>query len=393
MAGRFVGTARLLLLGLVVGAAGPGPEPDPAPVTPQALEQARTAESQLQGESVAAASRLREADTALADAAQQVALLAERQRQAELALGRHTAEIAPLLPLAERLSLFPAETMLAVPTSPERAVQGLAVLRGLMRGIEVEASGLRAELASVAAAKAALDAALPQLRAAQAEQARRSALLDRQLAEARARRSKLEDAAAEQAKRAAVEADRADTVGEALQTMDASRARTQVELQQDVDRAERQRRPGALETAKRRQAQIAAQAGPGVVSGAVIPAAGQIVRHWGEETEAGPAHGMVFRPPPKGRVVSPCQGRVVFAAPFRSYGLLVIVDCGKSTHFVLSGFARLDVDPGDPVAMGQPLGVMADWDPAGGGARPSLYVELRRAGHPVDPAPFFRAPS
>jgi hypothetical protein len=34
--------------------------------------------------------------------------------------------------------------------------------------------------------------------------------------------------------------------------------------------------------------------------------------------------------------------------------------------------------------------VMPGWDPASPGARPALYVELRREGQPVDPAPFLR---
>jgi septal ring factor EnvC (AmiA/AmiB activator) len=34
--------------------------------------------------------------------------------------------------------------------------------------------------------------------------------------------------------------------------------------------------------------------------------------------------------------------------------------------------------------------VMPGWDPAAGARRPSLYVELRRAGQPVDPAPWLK---
>ena len=41
---------------------------------------------------------------------------------------------------------------------------------------------------------------------------------------------------------------------------------------------------------------------------------------------------------PAARVVATCAGRVAFASPFRSYGLLLIVDCGGGYHAVLAGF-------------------------------------------------------
>ena len=184
----------------------------------------------------------------------------------------------------------------------------------------------------------------------------------------------------------------------ALETMATSRSRTQALLEQDAERAERQRREQALAIARQRQAQIAAPAGPGVRPlGSVLPVSGPMVRRWGDPTDAGPAHGIAFRPPPKGRVVAPCAGRVAFAGPFRSYGVLVILDCGGGYHFVLAGLDRLDAQAGDPVQPGEPLGTMPDWDPAEpsdkAGSRPALYVELRYDGRPLDPAPFLRPTS
>ena len=86
-------------------------------------------------------------------------------------------------------------------------------------------------------------------------------------------------------------------------------------------------------------------------------------------------------------MVSPCGGRAVYAAPFRSYGLLLIVDCGGGYHFVLAGLDRLDAVAGQRLLAGEPVGVLAGT----GGAGASLYVELRRNGQPVDPRPWFAA--
>jgi septal ring factor EnvC (AmiA/AmiB activator) len=87
------------------------------------------------------------------------------------------------------------------------------------------------------------------------------------------------------------------------------------------------------------------------------------------------------------RVVSPCRGRAVFAAPFRSYGLLLIVDCGGGYHFVLAGLDRLDVSVGRQLLAGEPVGLLG----RGEGGTTTLYVELRRNGKPVDPRSFLAA--
>jgi septal ring factor EnvC (AmiA/AmiB activator) len=79
-------------------------------------------------------------------------------------------------------------------------------------------------------------------------------------------------------------------------------------------------------------------------------------------------------------VVSPCAGRAVFAAPFRSFGQLLIVDCGEGYHFVLAGLERLDAAPGQRLLAGEPVGQLGT-----GGNQQSLYLELRRNGRPVDP--------
>jgi septal ring factor EnvC (AmiA/AmiB activator) len=127
-----------------------------------------------------------------------------------------------------------------------------------------------------------------------------------------------------------------------------------------------------------------------VPSGArALPVAGRVSREFGDHTEAGPARGVTFSAPSGARVVSPCSGRTVFSAPFRSYGLLLIVDCGEGHHFVLAGLDRLDTTAGSRVLAGEPVGVLGGGE--GDARRSSLYVELRRNGQPVDPRPWFAA--
>jgi hypothetical protein len=78
----------------------------------------------------------------------------------------------------------------------------------------------------------------------------------------------------------------------------------------------------------------------------------------------------------------------VFGAPFRSFGLLAIIDCGRGYHVVLSGLQRLDASVGQSVQQGEPIGVMPSWDPTKLPRRPELMMELRQAGQPVNASSF-----
>ena len=371
------------LLGMLV-LAGAAPTADAVP------DERRLAEARI-----AAAARLRVVEVQAAALAAELETLQARVREADAQLTRRSAALAPLLPLMQRLALHPAETLLTVPAPPDRALLGIQVLRGLAQQVQRDAVALRAEAAGAAEAAEAARAGLARLAAIQSVQAERGAALDAQIAAARAGRMQAEDAAAEQARRAAVDAARAESLRAALAGIEAERARAEAHAAADAARAERARQDAAAADARRRQQSLARPAGPGLAAveagGPMFaPAAGQVVRGWGERTDAGPATGLTVRPPPAARVTAPCSGRTAFAGPFRTYGVLLILDCGGGYHFVLAGFDRLDVAVGMAVQRGEPVGVMPAWDPRGGAARPALYVELRHDGQPVDPAPFLR---
>ncbi len=345
--------------------------------------EAAAAAGALSTERVKAAARLRAAEAATLQSAERMAALTRAQNEAEARLAARSAAIAPLLPLIERLSLYPAETLLAVPESPEDAVRGLIVLQGIAHRLEAEATALRREQATLAAARAATAAEAPRL--AQAERAQQEAAqeLDRQLAAADLGRRAAEGESAAAERRAAELAERADTLRALMARLEAERA-AEARAHAEAARAE------AARAGKRRHAakppvpdEAAPPAGHGPL---LVPVTGTLVRGWGQPTEAGPAAGLTYRAAPNARVIAPCDGRVAFAAPFRSYGKLLILDCGAGTDAVLSGFERLDVHAGQSLRRGQPVGVMPGWDPGTQGDRPTLYVELRRRGEPVNPA-------
>lgn len=88
------------------------------------------------------------------------------------------------------------------------------------------------------------------------------------------------------------------------------------------------------------------------------PVAGLLVRAWGDPADGEPATGQSWQTDPGARVVAPCGGVVAFAEPFRGYGLLVIIDCGGGYHAILAGLDHIVVVPGRAVQGGDPVGTM-----------------------------------
>ncbi len=94
-------------------------------------------------------------------------------------------------------------------------------------------------------------------------------------------------------------------------------------------------------------------------------------------------------------VSSPSDGWVVYAGPFRSYGQLLIINAGGGYHVLLAGMERINVELGQFVLAGEPVGVMGNRQLASVGAegtgaqQPLLYVEFRKDGTSIDPAPWW----
>ena len=353
---------------------------------------AAEAERRLGASRVVAASRLRQTETEAAEAAQRLDALEHSREQIEGRIQIRAAEMAPLLTVIERLSRFPAETLLAAPTDPDTALTGVLVLRGIARELEADAADLRREQQALEGARASIAAEKSRLAAARATQAAQAADLDRQLVAASAGRRQADAAADAAARHAAEFSARAESLRGVIAALETERRAAETRAQADAARAGKQRRMEAAFAARSRQQALATPTGAGTISPAaraggqlVVPVIGPVVRHWGDPADGGPATGMTFKAPPGARVVAPCGGRVVFGQPFRSFGLLMIVDCGGGYHAVLSGLERLDAAVGQSVQSGEPVGVMPS------GKAGELYVELRTNGQAVNPAPWLRA--
>ena len=255
----------------------------------------------LAQEQVEAAAKLRQAETATADLAARIDALAQQRREAEQRVQIRAKAMQPLLPLIERLSLYPAETLLAVPAPPDAALRGVLVLQGLSRQIEIETEALRRDQAAVDAAAAALRQAAPQLAEAEAAQKREADALDQEIADAHAEQAAAEAQANQAASQAADAAARMDTLRSALAALEAQRRADEAKAREEAARADRQKNTAEAQAARGREAVAAHPTGAGTIASGAgphgqlqPPVIGVVVKAWGEPDRWRPGDGRVL---------------------------------------------------------------------------------------------------
>lgn len=359
-------------------------------------------EKRLSAAQSAAFERLTRASQAAKDMKAYLETLERARADAQERIGKREAVLQRLMPAMLRVSKNPVETMLGSPLAPEDTIRGLILVRYLARQAIADADALTEDRKALEAATKAAAETAPRLAAAEAARAREADALAPQLAEIHARREAAEQEAAGAARRAAAEAARAKTLRDMLQTLETQRRLEEARTREDVLRAERDQKTVAAEAARLRQAAMSRAAGAGMLAASAKPAgqltqpvAGTLLRGWGDPEDGEPATGQSWQTEAGAEVAAPCTGGVVFAEPFRGYGMLVIVDCGGGYHAVLSGLDRTTVAPGRTVTAGDAVGAMrmGAGDSASGPVAegpPVLYLELRKGGRPVNPVPWIR---
>jgi len=128
-----------------------------------------------------------------------------------------------------------------------------------------------------------------------------------------------------------------------------------------------------------------------------LPVNGTRIRDYGGSNGAGGTEkGISLATRAGAQVTTPCDGWVVYAGPFRSYGQLLILNAGGGYHVLIAGMERISVNIGQFVLTGEPIATMGTTSRiasilATSVSRPVLYVEFRKDGTPIDPGPWWAA--
>ncbi|MBI4968490.1 MAG: peptidoglycan DD-metalloendopeptidase family protein [Rhodospirillales bacterium] len=355
----------------------------------------------IQAELVAAARAAHEQEDTLTTLEARLGELRAHDARLSAQLDQRQGQMTQVLMALERLAWRPTEALFAQPQSPSDTVRGALLLRAAVPEIEREASQIRRQLDELA-----------QVRADTARQRERRAAALARLESEKKRLDGLSKRKFELMSRTEEERDEAEKRTQRL-------AGEAEDLRDLMVRIEEERKARLAEAAQRAaqqaQARAAAKAGkppppapkaktapapsgPAPYDGPArpftqargslpMPARGPVISQYGDPNDFGGTwKGIRIETRPGAQVIAPYDGMIVFSGPFRGYGLLLIIEHGEGYHTLLAGARRIEGAVGQTVLAGEPIALMAEAE-----AKPVLYVELRRNGHPVNPMPWLAA--
>jgi len=127
-----------------------------------------------------------------------------------------------------------------------------------------------------------------------------------------------------------------------------------------------------------------------------LPSPGRILRHFGESDSRGQSvDGLIISTRAQAQVVTPFDGKIVFAGPFLDRPQLLLIEAGEGYHILLSGMAVIYGRVGDRLLAGEPVGMMPGSSgsdlPQNQPSGPELYLEFRKDGTPINPLPWLAA--
>jgi len=397
----FLACAALAAVGLGVGASA-----QRAPAY-ESAEETRAAMARALNERKAAEARARQFEAAAARAglaadktAQQAAALAARIQESEAGVAAAEARLALIrgqyrllmARLAERQQ--PVVRLTAALQRFSRRPLALSVLRpGSVREMVYLRALLSSTVPEVQRRTAALKGEIEREKALQGEAARALAAQragERQLEQRREQLAALETrqrlASRQASGTADREAERALALAEEARDLDGLVARL------DEAGALRERLaalPGPVMRPARPEesrvlADVASAAPAQTLAGFQLPVSGRALAGFGSPTSGGgTSQGITLAPREGAQVVAPAAGRVAFAGPYKGYGRIAIIEHPGGWTSLVTGLARVDVQVGDQLVGGAPLGIAAPRQPA-------VTLELRHDGVPVNPLEYLR---
>ena len=99
------------------------------------------------------------------------------------------------------------------------------------------------------------------------------------------------------------------------------------------------------------------------------------------------------------QVVAPADGWVLYKGDYLNYGQIIILNAGQDYTILLAGLKTVEVDIGQFVMLGEPVGSMGSQTigrtvaTSAGVSRPTLYIEMRQNNEPVDPTGWWAPPA
>jgi len=333
---------------------------------------------------VAAARLIQDHEARISDLIQQLDTLNQDLQSKRETLNQRRKQMGVVLTALQRVAQYPPEALIARPITPGDTVRSAILLRAAIPELERRAVVLRDDLAALRETHDEAERRHLELDAAQKDLAQQRKLLQTLLG----RKSRLR-------RRTVAKSQAADQEMKSL----AAEARSLRELMTRLEAArEKRRKAESMAPRGKTSSASATQGPPPGLSGKPIeesfgklpfPVVGKVIARYGQKSPSGLTHkGITLETRAGAQVIAPYEGRVAFSGPFRGYGQLLIIEHGEGYHTLLAGMTRLDGTVGQWFLAGEPVGIMGRNASDENGGKPTLYVELRRKGQPINPLPW-----
>jgi septal ring factor EnvC (AmiA/AmiB activator) len=352
------------------------------------------------------ATRVRDVETNIEATQARLKPLDEREHVFKTSLDERRTVIVEILAALQRIGRQPPPALMVRPEDALQAVRTAIMLGAVVPEMRAQADALAGDLAELLRVRKDIDAENGKLSRDLATLAHEQLRLNMLIDERQQKQTAVEQTLDTQRQHATELARQVDNLKDLIG-----------KLEQGLDRTTRQTRLNARaieEDATRPD--LAALKDPGRLTPAVafaanrghlrLPVNGARIREFGASDGAGGTQkGLSVATHSGAEITAPCDGWVVYAGPFRSYGQLLILNAGGGYHVLLAGMERISVDLGQFVLTGEPVAVMGAavmGAVSGGGSQvstavttgakqPVLYVEFRKDGTPIDPSPWWAA--
>ncbi|UWU20962.1 MULTISPECIES: murein hydrolase activator EnvC [unclassified Rhizobium] len=352
------------------------------------------------------AARRRDMDRKIEQSERKLTDLAVKEDKIRKSLHERRALLAEVLGALERMGRNPPPALLVTPDDALASVRSAILLGAVVPGMRKETDKLIADLTDLTklhAATAAEKADLTATMTNSLEEERRMDMLvaendkhsHENAAELDAERKRSEELAGQATSLEGLVASLESQIGSVRDAAAAARAE-EARREQMTDQQREQARALAESGVPDKNRIAPAYPFSDLKRKLELPVAGDILRQFGDDDGTGhTAMGLTLATGADALVTAPADGTVVYAGAFRSYGQMVILDTGDGYHMVLSGMDAIKTRLGKFVFAGEPLAVMGQKRVASATAlaletdRPTLYIEFRKDGKPVDSRPWW----
>lgn len=361
--------------------------------------------TQLNAELIAAAQRVKLTEIEVDDAEERLTGLRAEEGRIRTRLEGENRGITSLVASLQRIGRSPPPALIVDPGDALGSARSAMLISAVLPQLRERAAQVRTDLDAFSQVKqAALDQeALLRVNLSTLTEER---LRIATLIEARKRGAeRASEALAAEQQRAEALAARADSLGQLVEVMETElesvSAAAEAARAADEQAATAPTLPDPIRTAfadvGRTEPAIPFPRARGYLT---LPASGVRVLDFGDaDGFGGTSQGISVVTRAEAQVVAPADGWIVYAGPYLNYGQILIFNVGGGYNVVLAGLEATTVQLGQFVLMGEPVGQMGAKTigqtvaTSAGMSRPTLYIEFRDNGTPVDPAQWWAAES